>query len=268
MTNRRSMDVTQDASAMGGRIDEMLRRFDDTLDTSSEIEWVPGDPLYQRPRGYLLGEQTVRAMFEEYHLDDSATFGGAFDWAWARCADCQVFWMGDEPCWVCGVVCDDGLIRQPLKKFASGLSLRAADFDGGDTQLLAFDNQVITYAAADVNATMELYQYWQNANADWLERYQRDMERGVRAFSQAFARGVPIFVSVMDEWAMAVNEAYSPTVTVNGITIPRKIPTTLPIPPAVSENVVWTHHPEAFDLNRYNRPTSHIAGRNRRPRNV
>lgn len=57
-----------------------------------EDGWLPGDPLYQRPRGYLAGEQTIRPMFDliDEYIDPP------------RCAECDVYWRGPAACFICG----------------------------------------------------------------------------------------------------------------------------------------------------------------------
>ena len=58
--------------------------------------WLPGDPLYARPRGGAWGEQTIRPM-----IDLIEDVPSAYDVA-VRCVDCGVSWSGYLPCWMCG----------------------------------------------------------------------------------------------------------------------------------------------------------------------
>lgn len=129
MTRARAMDVMNDATTMQIDIDAMLRRQDDQLDWSPEIDWQPGDPLYEHPymrdfvyvrhgeetsevitrgefwdldwRTQLLyegyGPQWVRPMAELFENDDTMESDYRM-----RCQPCGVNWHGDEPCWNCG----------------------------------------------------------------------------------------------------------------------------------------------------------------------
>ena len=58
----------------------------------ADAEWMPGDPLWERPDGYA-DEQVIRPIFQI--IDDNG-------WRIARCLPCQVSWVGTEPCWMCG----------------------------------------------------------------------------------------------------------------------------------------------------------------------
>lgn len=77
-------------------VDDLLTRIDDAVsDWEARPEsWVPGDPLHTDPRwDGTDGRQVVRPMFEL--LDDEP-------FTRARCERCDVRWVGDDPCFVCG----------------------------------------------------------------------------------------------------------------------------------------------------------------------
>jgi hypothetical protein len=86
--------VTIDAATRNalGRIDHALAVQDAT--PIADADWQPGDPLYDEPRGNLHGEQTIRPMLDLIR-DYYAGYRG-------RCPDCEVSWVGPEPCWMCG----------------------------------------------------------------------------------------------------------------------------------------------------------------------
>lgn len=75
--------------------DDLLDRIDATIagwETRPE-SWLPGDPLYDEPRGATWDEQTIRPMVEEFLIAPTARM---------RCQPCQVSWQGSSACFVCG----------------------------------------------------------------------------------------------------------------------------------------------------------------------
>ncbi len=59
--------------------------------------WRPGDAMFRRPDGGLFGgEQYIRPLLELIEYD-----GLKSDYV-PRCDDCEIWWAGDEPCWMCG----------------------------------------------------------------------------------------------------------------------------------------------------------------------
>ena len=85
--------VSTDAAELLDRLDHHLAaREASPAPVADESGWVPGDPIHERPDGCVRG-QVVRRMVEllpEEHTPEP------------RCWDCQVSWLGDDACWVCG----------------------------------------------------------------------------------------------------------------------------------------------------------------------
>lgn len=95
--------VSTDTAELLTRLDHHLAaREASPAPVVDEDGWVPGDPIHERPR--FGDEQWVRPMVEV--LDDD--FGGVVP----RCSDCQVSWLGDDACWVCG----DGRPVEPARR--------------------------------------------------------------------------------------------------------------------------------------------------------
>jgi hypothetical protein len=61
---------------------------------AAPYRWQPGDPLYPRPLGQMLGQQVTRFMID--------LFGDGEEPIEPRCSDCEVTWVGRAPCWMCG----------------------------------------------------------------------------------------------------------------------------------------------------------------------
>ncbi len=114
MPRAQSMDVINDSTTMTSRIDTMLLGVREDWDSSPEIKWNPGDPLYKHPsdRNAVYDEgnpewggaatvignnQCARRMVELF--DDGERYEHM------RCEECLVSWSGAEAkCWCCGQV--------------------------------------------------------------------------------------------------------------------------------------------------------------------
>lgn len=68
-------------------------------------QWRPGIPIYKRPSrlGYVVGQLTIRPMIQD--LPEGYFHTPEAFWFKSRCHDCEVFWEGADPCWVCGAIC-------------------------------------------------------------------------------------------------------------------------------------------------------------------
>lgn len=75
------------------RINTVLAGWEAQPDADAD-GWLPGDPLYQRPRGGHFDEQTIRPMIALLE-DGNAAMA-------ARCVECDVYWRGPAACFVCG----------------------------------------------------------------------------------------------------------------------------------------------------------------------
>lgn len=148
MTRSQSIDVLNDAYDFQQSLDAVLRRHDDTPDYSVETAWVPGDPLYERP-SYHEGGQYVRHMFDLY--DDHLGLEGIdHDSDNMRCWDCEVYWEGAEPCFVCGLEDPDHWSARE-RKF---------NYD------FQHDAQIYIYSSADADFTRSLYRVSQERRDD------------------------------------------------------------------------------------------------------
>lgn len=235
MTRNQSIGVLNDTTDALNDIDEMLRRVEDTPDVSTEIEWVPGDPLYDRPNPWgFFEEQYVRPMIEDLDIDFFHTPRGMPE---IRCRKCYVSWKGDEPCFICGEEVEDlyASYYDRILRFISTSFPDAMVYNANSLRELNSYLEFVTYSEADVNS--------------------------IRGFGRAFSRNQRFVFR--DELLY-----YTPsdTVTVNGITIPREIPMGPVIKvPEIPGRVI--------NYGAYSRPPGHGPGadvvtRNRRPRNI
>lgn len=87
MTRAQTMDVVNDSTTVQSRIDTVLAGGDD-YDWSPDIEWYPGDPLYDAPTG-------ASQFFPDTH--EVPWFPRTM-----RCLTCETWWADAEACWLCG----------------------------------------------------------------------------------------------------------------------------------------------------------------------
>lgn len=120
---------------------------------TSDSDWLPGDPLYDRPRGGAFGEQTVRQMFDVFH---------DFAMIYARCEPCQVSWAGPDPCWMCGAEQRrSGRIAEMVRvDFRVDVSAAVQQLERARAAMRSFDEVMRTtteaFAAATNERTQEL----------------------------------------------------------------------------------------------------------------
>jgi hypothetical protein len=97
-------------SAISTETTATLARLDHALSVQgampvADAEWMPGDPLWERPRGMFYQEQVSRPMVDLLHDDHELYADGDPVGVWVPerwCDPCAVGWSGREGCWVCG----------------------------------------------------------------------------------------------------------------------------------------------------------------------
>jgi hypothetical protein len=97
---KRSVTVLDEADDFEAKLRWVLFKTEQDkrlFEYNDDVPWYPGMAMYPRPRGHLVFEQTVRYMVQE--LDDLREWD---DWFEYRCEDCETWWVGMDPCWVCG----------------------------------------------------------------------------------------------------------------------------------------------------------------------
>ena len=115
MPRSQTIEVLNNADDVQRRLDWVLFS-NDNEHYGSESDWAPGDPLYDEPSG-CDGDQYVRPMFEEIDIN-SFHIQHADRERRVRCTDCDTFWVGEEPCFVCGTDVPDRTIGAYLAKYA------------------------------------------------------------------------------------------------------------------------------------------------------
>lgn len=108
------------------RIGNVLTAYDVSPKLGSEDGadgWLPGDPLYDRPKSGLMGHQWVRPMFQVFDEEEShqqlrvpaeSHDGSVLEFWTATCETCEVSWEGGGPCWVCGVRPKSAMVSTPF----------------------------------------------------------------------------------------------------------------------------------------------------------
>lgn len=137
MTRAQSMDVINGSTTLQSRIDSVLSTPLMEWDYSPEIQWQPGDPLWEHPSkrtdihqttdeyGYpysfsggnynrpmfqiigryerFVGMHGSRAIYDEHYGPDDTFESSIWIGKQIRCEDCQVGWGRDiDYCWMCG----------------------------------------------------------------------------------------------------------------------------------------------------------------------
>lgn len=164
MSRAQTMDVINDTTTMQSRIDTVLASVQPEYDWSPEIEWWPGDPLYPRPNVFQnvdnLQGVWIRPMFQV--LDDLSVLEGM-----ARCIPCDVYWRGDEPCFVCGAEDDHYKPLQPRVIFNNRF---------GELTSVVSDN-VGVYATFSIDIDFEPFRQAAHRASERMEELQTTMWR-------------------------------------------------------------------------------------------
>ena len=97
---KKSAEVLNDADRQQRIMDWVLFRTEqDSRLWGDYTGWRPGDPIWDYP-DYACGEQYVRHIFD---IMEEGLFNSMHEvYFRARCNECQVWWAGDDPCFVCG----------------------------------------------------------------------------------------------------------------------------------------------------------------------
>lgn len=262
MPRSQTIDILNDAYDMQRRLDWVLFS-NENEHHGSESEWVPGDPLFDRPHMYSSHAQYIRPMFElmdYFHNNNSVYFT-------ARCSECKVYWSGDEPCWVCGENAPD-----PLKFSEVGLGEPSWDYvyyTASDVEIttrtlyrpLRIDLDIQGFSD-QVSIVQELLVYMREEIENSVGRAFENFRNVVLSTPRQYGRsGFRPWGVVIDEWADNYN-----TVLVNGIRIPRVIPTEPVIElPKFHFNSTYFDRP-AVEIPQKSYPTSINPTRQRRPR--
>lgn len=205
MRNNRIVEVLNDTDSILSRINNNIVQQDIALDPDPEIDWVPGDALYD----------------QEYDVDFTGRDTRDIK---ARCKPCGVSWVGLEPCWVCGTIRDRVPNPSPYPQLntnqariymvsTTGIqrdySYLSESFDG---VTLAFDG--VTEVFAEQESVIQ-------------ESFSRMRETFSTSLSLASASGSAPNWAYLDEWARTRQEPdpEPEMVTVEGITFPRDFPT-------------------------------------------
>lgn len=106
--------TTNNASVVAANELDRITNVLSSYDVSPKLDgdgWLPGDPLWKRPRKGAPGQQWTRPMFElhenDFAHDRLALYDEELDehylapWE-ATCPTCEVSWEGAAPCWMCG----------------------------------------------------------------------------------------------------------------------------------------------------------------------
>lgn len=75
--------LLNDTDSLVSRMNTLIFTQETSLDNNPEVDWVPGDPLYE---------------------PEMVDFTAAKAESKARCEPCGVSWKGSDPCWECGKV--------------------------------------------------------------------------------------------------------------------------------------------------------------------
>lgn len=102
-------ELLNDTDSLVSRMNTLIFTQETSLDNNPEVDWVPGDPLY------------------EPEIVDYTT---ANPESKARCEPCGVSWKGSDPCWECG---EDRPPLHPnipqIQMYATATSLNDIGFD-------------------------------------------------------------------------------------------------------------------------------------------
>lgn len=150
----KSADVLNEADRLERRLDWQLFCIEQEKRLWSETtgtKWRPGVPMHERPRSEVdpdTGEQyirgnCVRPMMQTYEyeedMDDDEEFYGdrcqrVISYPWVDCPPCDVGWVGDEPCWMCGA---EYAWKMPRPQKWAGFTRVAPQIVVGDIEMSA-----------------------------------------------------------------------------------------------------------------------------------
>lgn len=101
---KQSVDVLNDAYEFELKLNWQLFKAEQerVLYGPSNVGWKPGIPIWTRPRGEGFGEQHTRRMFDLIPINRFHSTPFQIYMIDERCVDCEVSWMGPDPCWICG----------------------------------------------------------------------------------------------------------------------------------------------------------------------
>lgn len=101
---KQSVDVLDEARAFELKLNWQLFKAEQErlLYGPSKSTWTPGEPMYTRPRGEQYGEQCARPMFQLINISRFHSTPFAIYMIDERCMDCEVGWIGNDSCWMCG----------------------------------------------------------------------------------------------------------------------------------------------------------------------
>lgn len=98
---KQSVEVLNDADAMMRRVNWQLFVAEQEAllyDLKSYVRWTPGMPLYNR----FVPVIYVRPIYEVLNDNMVRVLGRGDTNVISRCLECEVWWDGDEPCFICG----------------------------------------------------------------------------------------------------------------------------------------------------------------------
>ncbi len=114
MTNRQSVEVLNEADSMERRLDWILFKSEQEQQLVwREGEWNVGDEIWNRPSWWMSSRQYIRPIIQSLDINMYSSFGEELI---VRCTDCEVDWIGPEPCFVCGLTSPDMELTKQLPR--------------------------------------------------------------------------------------------------------------------------------------------------------
>lgn len=147
----------------------------------SGYDWSPGDPLFPDPRLVFNGGtcsccndidddepyqgNVVRRMVELFNDGDN--------YPSIRCKDCEVWWRGPDPCFVCGELVEVSLRNQPL---FDGLHMPIGEITNFSMEPDGLSIQAQMYAMMDVEYSRAINRAFAGVRASfetsWFDAFQ------------------------------------------------------------------------------------------------
>ena len=215
MTNAKSAPVLDSADAELDRLNWILFKQEQDArlwaPKTNDQDWYPGEGLWYLPTAYSDDDQAsnmynigftgnaVRPMFEEVDVNSFHALGMRVNFVddrqyinhgrdmdegseiVLRCTDCEVYWNGEDPCFVCGQDVPIPMAPKTNYKITRRSDLEAV-FENCRCRLCTQSRDATTLVGVDLDGDTSVQGYF----SAWL---QREMRRELRVFEdRAFAR--------------------------------------------------------------------------------